>query len=112
MYFEYLQPDYDVTEAADGLDALEALRRQLPDVIVTDLALPRMDGFALLERLRADERTTGIPVIALSGYSGREHEDRAREAGSAIVLQKPCLPDTLVDALSEVLARRGTDGGV
>lgn len=110
MYLEFLQPDFEVTQAADGLAALDALRERVPDVIVTDLALPRMDGFELLARVRADPRLAGVPIIALSGYSGKENEMRAREAGSAIVLQKPCLPDTLVDALNSVLAPRRTDG--
>ena len=110
MYVEFLQGVYDVTEAADGLAALEALEQHAPDVVVTDLALPRMDGFELLTRIRANARTMNVPVIALSGYSGPEHEARVRAAGNAIVLQKPCLPDTLLDALSGALANRRVDG--
>ena len=109
MYAEYLRPDYDTREAGDGLAALEALREALPDVIVTDLSLPRMDGFELIARLNADERLRGIPVIALSGYSGADIEARVRAAGSATVIQKPCLPETLVAELQKQL-RRG-DGG-
>ena len=58
------------------------MRDVLPDVIVTDLALPRMDGFELIARLRADERLRSIPVIALSGYS-RAEVAAERKAGAS-----------------------------
>jgi CheY-like chemotaxis protein len=105
MYAEYLRPDYDTHEAGDGLAALEALRGVLPDVIVTDLALPRMDGFELIARLRADERLRSIPIIALSGYSGADVEARVRAAAPSAVIMKPCLPETLVAELQKQLAR-------
>jgi two-component system, cell cycle response regulator DivK len=106
MYAEYLRPDYDTSEAADGLAALEAVRECIPDVIVTDLALPRMDGFELITRLRADEQWRSIPIIALSGYSGPELEARVKAAGPSAVIQKPCLPETLVQELRRQLRNR------
>jgi CheY-like chemotaxis protein len=105
MYAEYLRPDYDTSEAGDGVAALQAVLERPPDVIVTDLALPRMDGFELIARLRADERWRSIPVIALSGYSGPELDSRVRAAGLAVVIQKPCLPETLVQELQNQLRR-------
>lgn len=110
MYAEYLRPDYETSEAGDGVAALEALREGLPDIIVTDLALPRMDGFELIARLRADERLRSIPVIALSGYSGAELDARVRAAGPSVVIQKPCLPETLVQALRNQLKGRTEQG--
>jgi CheY-like chemotaxis protein len=109
MYVEFLQGAYDVTEAADGLAALETLEQHWPDVVVTDLALPRMDGFELLTRLRADPRTANVPVVALSGYSGPDHDARVRAAGTAVVLQKPCLPDALLEALTGLLGNPRMD---
>lgn len=103
MYAEFLRNDFDIVEAADGLAALEAIKSQVPDVVITDLALPRMDGFELVARMRADQRTAHVPVIALSGYSGQDLEARVRAAGTTIVLEKPCLPDTLIGALQTVL---------
>lgn len=107
MYAEFLSPDYDVQGVGDGLEALEAVEGHLPDVIVTDLALPRMDGYELIARLRGDARFTGIPIIALSGYSGAEHDQRVMRVRPVTVLQKPCLPETLVEEVEKHL--RGTD---
>lgn len=110
MYAEYLRPDYETSEASDGVAALEALREGLPDIIVTDLALPRMDGFELIARLRADERLRAIPVIALSGYSGAELDARVKAAGPSVVIQKPCLPETLVQEIRNQLKGRTEQG--
>jgi CheY-like chemotaxis protein len=109
MYAEYLRVQFNVVEAGDGVGALQLMQQQPPDVVVTDLALPKMDGFELVERMRADERLRRVPVIALSGFSGIEYETRARQAGSNVVLRKPCLPDELAKAV-ESAARNRKDG--
>jgi len=106
MYAEFLRLDFHVVEAGDGMAALELMEQMCPDVVVTDLALPRMDGFELIERMRRDDRLRHVPVIALSGYSGTEHEERARQAGSDLVLLKPCLPETLARAVASATAGR------
>lgn len=105
MYAEFLRMQFIVVEAGDGVNALEVMEETRPDVVVTDLALPRMDGFELVRRMKADERLRDVPVIALSGFSGRDHEERARQAGTSVVLQKPCLPDDLAEAIAK--AARG-----
>ena len=106
MYVEFLRMNYEVSEAGDGVAALQAIVERMPDIVVTDLALPRMDGFELVARIRAGAQTANLPVIALSGYSGPEYDDRIRTAGTTRVLMKPCMPDALVDAINEVLIRR------
>jgi CheY-like chemotaxis protein len=106
MYAEFLRLDFHVVEAGDGVAALELMESTCPDVVVTDLALPRMDGFELIARMRGDDRLRNVPVIALSGYAGTEHEDRARQAGSDLVLMKPCLPETLAEAVASAAIRR------
>ncbi|CAN5697207.1 response regulator [soil metagenome] len=103
MYVEFLRMTYEVSEAGDGVAALEQIVERAPDVVVTDLALPRMDGFELLSRIRAERKTAHLPVIALSGYSGPEHDARIRTAGTTLVLMKPCMPDALVEAINKVL---------
>ena len=107
MYAEYLGFDFDVSEAGDGLTALDSIAARVPDVIITDLALPRMDGYELITRLRADERHRAVPVIALSGYSGMEHDARMKAVAPDLVLQKPCLPEDLVTAITNLLRRKG-----
>jgi CheY-like chemotaxis protein len=106
MYAEFLRLQFDVLEAGDGMGALETMQSAPPDVVVTDLALPRMDGYELMERMKADERLRHVPVIALSGFSGAEHEERARKAGSSLVLLKPCLPDDLARAVEKAAKSR------
>jgi len=106
MYAEFLRLEFHVVEAGDGVAALELMEATCPDVVVTDLALPRMDGFELIARMRGDDRLRNVPVIALSGYAGTEHEDRARQAGSDLVLMKPCLPETLAEAVASAAIRR------
>lgn len=71
-----------VLEAADGLDALEQARRERPDLILTDVSMPRLGGFRLAESLRVDERTRGIPVVFLSGEVGPSNAQRARALGA------------------------------
>ena len=109
MYAEFLRAQFNVVEAEDGVGALQLMQQSRPDIVVTDLALPRMDGFELMQRMRADERLRDVPVIALSGFSGSEYESRAREAGSDLVLQKPCLPDELARAVvAAAKSRKGS----
>ena len=80
-----------VLEAADELDALEHARRERPDLILTDVNMPRLRGFRLAERLRVDERTRGIPVLFLSGEVGQANEKRPR-ARCRRVLDKAVRP--------------------
>ena len=104
MYAEFLGIQFEVITAVDGEDALRTLGIHVPDVIVTDLSLPGIDGFELVARVRADPTLQSIPIICLSGYGGYEHEDRARAAGCDRLLQKPCMPDELAAIVSDVIA--------
>jgi two-component system cell cycle response regulator DivK len=106
MYAEFLGPLFDVLEAADALQALEMMRSRVPALVITDYALPGMDGFELTKRIRAEAKTRHVPVICLSGYGGNRHERRAREVGCDRVLEKPCVPDMLAQTARE-LAERG-----
>ena len=84
-------------QAHNGHQALEKALKTLPDLILTDIAVPGLDGIELCRRLRADERTRGLPLLAITGYGDRDYEDRARAAGADQVLIKPCAADLLVD---------------
>jgi CheY-like chemotaxis protein len=104
MYVEYLSGTFEVIAAGDGHEALAQARKHRPDAVVTDLSLPGIDGFELVTRLRRDPVTSDAAVVCLSGFSGRVHEERARDAGVDRVVEKPCLPDALVQAIIETLA--------
>lgn len=96
-----------VLEAADGLDALEQARRERPDLILTDVSMPRLGGFRLAESLRADERTRGIPVILLSGEVGPSNVQRARALGAVAYWTKPFDPRALATFVArEISAAR------
>jgi DNA-binding response OmpR family regulator len=112
MYAEFLSIEFEVMTAADGEDALSVMRRQAPDLIITDLSLPRLDGFELIARVRSDALLKSIPIICLSGYGGLDHERRALEAGCDRILQKPCMPDALAGIVTEMIehaAKRRSD---
>jgi CheY-like chemotaxis protein len=100
MYSEYLSySGLHVTEARTGWRALESVRRERPDIVVTDLAMPEMDGRELSRRLRANHATSDLPIIAVSGQLAPGE----RIAGADVVLEKPCEPDHLLHVIEDVL---------
>jgi len=104
MYAEYLKySGFRVAEARNGLEALEIAQKLLPDVILMDLALPGMDGWEATRKLKSDERTRRIPVIAVTGHALSGHSDTARRAGCDAFVSKPCLPDALVAEVRKML---------
>lgn len=109
MYAEFFATMYQVLEAADGEQALALARTHGPDVLITDLSLPVVDGFELVKRVRKDPGLAGMAIICLSGYGGHHHDEQAREAGCDRILQKPCMPDTLAEIAAELLRERARD---
>jgi len=106
MYAAYLQfSGFDVAEAANGVEAVEKTTELLPDIVLMDLALPRMDGWEATRRLKADPRTRDIPIVALTGHALAGHAEGAREAGCDAFVTKPCLPDALVAEIRRLLDR-------
>jgi CheY-like chemotaxis protein len=91
-------------QAHNGLQAFEKAVHEVPDLILTDIAVPGIDGIELCRRLRADERTRHIPLLAITGYGDRQYEDRARSAGANHVLTKPCSAGTLAAEAFRLLA--------
>jgi CheY-like chemotaxis protein len=91
---------YDTVEAADGFDAWDKANQNPPDVIVTDVGLPRMDGIELVRLLKGNEATARIPVIALTGFGESAVTERGRTLGLAKVLVKPCAPDLLLTTIN------------
>jgi two-component system cell cycle response regulator DivK len=92
-------------EAHNGFQALEKALSATPDLILTDIAVPGMDGIELCRRLRADERTSEVPVLAITGYSDRRYPARAMDAGADHVLAKPCQTDVLVREARRLIAQ-------
>jgi CheY-like chemotaxis protein len=104
MYAEYLTfKGYVVDTAVNGRDGITKAFATAPDVIVLDLTMPGIDGFAAMGLLRADRRTVKTFVIVVTGHALKGTEERARKAGADVFLTKPCLPD---DLEKTIVARR------
>lgn len=95
---------FRIDQAHNGHQALEKALQCLPDLILTDIAVPGMDGIELCRRLRADERTRDIPLLAITGHDDRHYPDRARLAGADHVLIKPCDAEQIVIEARRLLA--------
>lgn len=89
----------NLREAEDGQIALEMVQEQLPDIIITDLNMPNMDGLELVEALRGREECAGLPIIMLTTEGGDGKRTSGRQAGVTGWLTKPCDPATLVKAV-------------
>src|ERR1700753_357395 len=79
---------YDVLCAADGVTSIAEARKHMPDLVILNLALPAGDGFSVLERLKANEKLSSIPVIVLSGRDRVGNRERALKAGGGTLLQE------------------------
>ena len=105
MYAEYLAfSGFRVIQAANGKEALDQAFANRPDIIIMDLSLPVMDGWEATRRLKADQRTNAIPVVALTGHAMQGHSKGAMEAGCDSFVAKPCLPDQLVAEIRKMLS--------
>lgn len=93
---------YRVVQAEDGLQGLDVLEAESVDVIITDINMPRLDGFGFIERVRADERRRGIPILVLTTETTSAMKERARAAGATGWISKPFDPDHLTTALRRV----------
>ena len=96
------QRGYEVVEAEDGVAALEWLRNNSPNLVITDINMPRMDGFGLIEALRGQSRFRDCPILVLSTESSDEKKARARSAGATGWIVKPFDADKLDTALRRV----------
>jgi CheY-like chemotaxis protein len=104
MYAEYLQySGFRVAEAKNGNEAVEQAFALKPDLILMDLSLPGMDGWEATRRLKADEATRHIPIVALTGHALTGASEGARKAGCDSFVTKPCLPDDLVVEVRRML---------
>ena len=104
VYAQYLLfSGFRVEIAVDGVEAVEKAGTLKPDVIVMDLAMPRLDGWEATRRIKAAPATSAIPIIALTGNADSESKRRTQQVGCAGYLTKPCLPDVLVSEIRRLL---------
>jgi CheY-like chemotaxis protein len=93
-----------VLEAADGERGLEQARSESPDLVLTDVMMPGLDGFQLAEALRSDERTCQTPLIFLSSEGGPANAERAHDLGALAYLTKPFDPSALASLVAGAAA--------
>lgn len=98
---------YSVVTAADGAEALAAARRLSPDLMILDLNLPKLDGFEVARRLKADGSTRGIPIVILSARTQEADLIRGRELGVEGYLTKPFQSQELLNVIAGLIGRRG-----
>ncbi|WP_029527612.1 hybrid sensor histidine kinase/response regulator [Polaromonas glacialis] len=96
-----LRDGYRVVMAADGLQALERLHEELPAVVLSDIEMPRMDGFDLARNIRADERMKGLPIIMITSRIAGKHNEHAVELGVNHYLGKPYSEDELLGLIRQ-----------
>jgi len=106
LYREYLQHDgFRTVDAHNGHQALEKARDLQPNAVLTDLAVPGMDGFEFCRALRESPTTRAIPILAVTGHSEYlDDPDRFAQAGIAHVLIKPCAPDIIAYELRRLMS--------
>lgn len=93
---------YQVDVETDGRAALEAALDNVPDVLVLDVMLPELDGYEVLRRLRADDRTKSLPTLMLTAKGQREDRETAMDVGADIFITKPFANAEIVDAINKL----------
>jgi chemosensory pili system protein ChpA (sensor histidine kinase/response regulator) len=99
---------YEVLVAKDGMDAMQLLQQTVPDVILTDIEMPRMDGFGLARNIRDDARTANTPLIMISSRTADKHQNMAKDIGVDAFFGKPVHDDELLAKVGELLANKNT----
>ena len=95
---------FEVVSAVDGEHGLEVLGESGADVIITDINMPKLDGYGFIERVRADANHRATPILVLTTESDPAKKNRARQAGATGWIVKPFNPDKLIEAIRRVAA--------
>jgi len=97
---------YRVALAADGLQAMERLQDERPTIVLSDIEMPRMDGFDLLRNIRADHKLAGLPVIMITSRIAQKHREMAKELGADHYLGKPYSDEELLGLIQHYALQR------
>src|ERR1043166_9441679 len=101
----FKEEGYAIATATTGIEAVKKTRSLLPDLVVLDVVLPELDGFAVCEILRNDPTTASIPIIIVTGLPGQMSRMAGLESGATEFVTKPVSPQMLVSRVQEVLKR-------
>jgi two-component system, OmpR family, alkaline phosphatase synthesis response regulator PhoP len=106
LRLRFKEEGYAIATAMNGLDAVKKARSTMPDLILLDVMLPELDGFAVCEILRKDPATASIPVVMLTGLSGQLSRCAGIDSGATDFVTKPATPDEIVSKIKETLHQR------
>ena len=106
LRFNLKNAGFAIGTAGDGVEALKKARAAAPDLILLDLMLPELDGFAVCEILRHDPATAAVPIIMLTAVSGEMARVAGLEAGASDYMTKPFSPRELIARVEAILGRR------
>jgi len=95
--------DFEVITAKDGVDATEQMHERIPDLLLLDVEMPRMDGYELAEYVRADPRLRHIPIIMITSRAGNKHRERGMRAGANVYMSKPYKESELISEVAQLL---------
>lgn len=101
---------YDIITAGDGMEGLRKAREKLPDLVILDLLLPKMDGYRVCRMLKVDKKTGKIPILMLTAKTTREDERLGKKSGADYFMTKPFDPERLLENI-EALIGNGRKGG-
>ncbi len=93
----------EVMTALDGIDAIEKLHERVPDLMLLDIEMPRMDGYELAQHIRSDARLRHVPIVMITSRSGQKHRKKARDSGANAYLTKPYQEADLVARVGQML---------
>ncbi len=94
---------YEVIEARDGLEALDNVSKETPDLTLMDMQLPKLDGYETTRRIKTDESLSKIPVIALTAYAMKGDREKTLDAGCSGHIEKPIDPSTFAEEVKKYL---------
>jgi CheY-like chemotaxis protein len=103
---------FDVETQDDGPSGLDAALEDPPDLLILDVGLPKMDGWAVLERIRSDPRTEGLKVLVLTAHAQEETRERADQGGADAFITKPFRPDDLRRVAAQLMEGAGYSMGI
>lgn len=98
-----LEPDYQVIEEHDGLYAMEMVDREHPDLVLTDIVMPKKSGYSLCEYIKNNPNTKDIPVVMVTGFKAEINKDVVESVGADGYLEKPVQPNKIHGIISRLL---------
>lgn len=97
--------NFYVSLAKNGMDALNQLKNRIPDIVISDLFMPEIDGFQLITELKNDSKLKHLPIIILSARTTPDTIEKVKELGADLFIQKPCDSRYLVGSIKNVLTK-------